>query len=60
MIGQLTPDVIEQKDALVQAALMGSVNRIGKIDLLARVPNSDDCSSCALSTACTSSIPGAK
>jgi hypothetical protein len=42
VIGQLTPDVIERDGSLLDVALMDSVNRVGKIDLLARVPNSDE------------------
>ena len=42
VIGQLTPDVIEQKELLLDVTLMDSANRVGPIDLLARVPNSDE------------------
>ncbi|MPZ16293.1 MAG: hypothetical protein GEV06_00045 [Luteitalea sp.] len=42
VIGQLTPDVIEKEHMLLEVQPMRSVNELGKIDLLARVPNSDD------------------
>lgn len=42
VIGQLTPDVIEQEEVLLEVEPMPTVNALGKIDLLARIPNSDD------------------
>ena len=41
-IGKLTPDVFEgEKTTILDAEAMESVNKLGKIDLLAQVPNSD-------------------
>lgn len=42
VIAQLTPDLIEREGSLLDVTSMPSLNRIGKIDLLARVPNSDE------------------
>lgn len=41
-IGQLTPDVIEREDILLDMEAMDQVGKLGKIDSLARVPNSDE------------------
>ena len=42
VIGKLTPDIIERENILLDAEPMEPVNKLGKIDTLARVPNSDD------------------
>ncbi|MEJ2052186.1 MAG: hypothetical protein P8Y60_20530, partial [Calditrichota bacterium] len=42
VIGQLTPDVIEKPDVLLDVELMEDVNKLGKIELLEPVPNSED------------------
>jgi hypothetical protein len=42
VIGQLTPDVIERGDTVLATEPMESVNTLGRIDSLARVPNSDE------------------
>ncbi len=41
--GHLTPDLLDKKDLLLDVELFEEANRIGKIDLLEPVPNSDDC-----------------
>lgn len=41
VIGKLTPDVIERDEYAIEVELYDSVNRLGKVDSLARVPNSD-------------------
>jgi hypothetical protein len=40
--GQLTPDVVEKQDILLDVKPLESVNKLGKIDLLETVPNTDD------------------
>jgi hypothetical protein len=42
VIGQLTPDVIERENVMLDVEPMESVNKLGKIDALARLPNSDE------------------
>lgn len=42
VIGQLTPDVIERENVVLDVEPMESVNKLGKIDALARLPNSDE------------------
>ena len=42
VIGKLTPDVIERDNVILDVEPMESVNKLGKIDALARVPNSDE------------------
>jgi hypothetical protein len=42
VIGQLTPDVIERENVLLDVEPMETVNKLGKIDALARLPNSDE------------------
>lgn len=42
VIGKLTPDVIERDNVLLDMEPMESVNTLGRIDSLARVPNSDE------------------
>ena len=42
VIGQLTPDVIERENVLLDVEPMENVNKLGKIDALARLPNSDE------------------
>lgn len=42
VIGQLTPDVIEKQNIVLEVELMDEVNTIGKVDLLEPVPNSED------------------
>lgn len=42
MIGQLTPDVIEHENLLLDVEPAENVNKLGKIDVLARLPNSDE------------------
>jgi len=42
VIGKLTPDVIDRGDLLLEVEPMDAVNALGKIDLLARAPNSDE------------------
>src|SRR6267378_1671621 len=41
LIGKLTPDVIERENVVLDMDAMENVNTLGKIDSLARVPNSD-------------------
>lgn len=38
---QLTPDVFEKKDYKLEVTLMNDLNRIGRIDMLSPVPNSE-------------------
>lgn len=42
LIGKLTPDVIERENVVLDVEPMESVNTLGKIDSLARLPNSDE------------------
>jgi hypothetical protein len=42
VIGKLTPDVIERDNVILDVEPLESVNKLGKIDALARVPNSDE------------------
>jgi len=42
VIGQLTPDVIEKTDTLLEVELMEELNKLGKIELLEPVPNSEE------------------
>jgi hypothetical protein len=42
VIGQLTPDVIERENVLLDVEPIENVNKLGKIDVLARLPNSDE------------------
>ena len=42
VIGQLTPDVLEQENVNIKVNRMEEVNKLGKVDLLEPVPNSDD------------------
>src|SRR5262249_33559770 len=42
VIGQLTPDVIERENVLLDVEPVENVNKLGKIDVLARLPNSDE------------------
>jgi hypothetical protein len=42
VMGKLTPDVIERDSTVLETESMESVNKLGKIDSLARVPNSDE------------------
>ncbi|MEJ2049094.1 MAG: hypothetical protein P8Y60_04485 [Calditrichota bacterium] len=39
---QLTPDVVEKQDVLLEVNPLETVNKLGKIDLLETVPNTDD------------------
>jgi len=41
VIGKLTPHVIEQDEYTLVVELYESINKLGKVDSLARVPNSD-------------------
>jgi hypothetical protein len=41
VIGKLPPDVIEQDEYTLEVELYESINKLGKVDSLARVPNSD-------------------
>jgi hypothetical protein len=41
VMGQLTPDILEKKDATMDVAPMENINKLGKIDLLVAVPNSE-------------------
>ena len=41
VIGKLTPDLVEREKVVLGVEAMESVNKLGKIDVLARVPNSD-------------------
>jgi hypothetical protein len=41
VMGKLTPDVLEEDRPLLEVETVDAVNRLGKIDLLAPVPNSD-------------------
>jgi hypothetical protein len=41
VIGKLTPDLIERENVVLDVEPMEGVNKLGKIDSLARVPNSD-------------------
>jgi hypothetical protein len=41
-IGQLTPDVIERENVVLDLEPMESINKLGITDSLARVPNSDE------------------
>ena len=41
VIGKLTPDVIGGENRILDVEPMETINRLGKIDLLAQVPNSD-------------------
>ncbi|RMG68258.1 MAG: hypothetical protein D6715_02725 [Calditrichaeota bacterium] len=43
VIGHLTPEIIEQKERLLEVSLMPEVNELGKVDLLETMPNSEDC-----------------
>ncbi|MFQ6119691.1 MAG: hypothetical protein ACE5KE_07375 [Methanosarcinales archaeon] len=40
--GQLTPDVLEKENVLLEVNLIENVNKLGKIDSLVPVPNSED------------------
>lgn len=40
--GQLIPDVVEKQDFMLDVQLLDNVNKLGKIDLLETVPNTDD------------------
>jgi hypothetical protein len=42
VIGKLTPDVIERENVMLDMEPMENVNNLGKIDALARLPNSDE------------------
>lgn len=42
VIGQLTPDIVEVKDTLLEVEPMEEVNKLGKPDHLETVPNSED------------------
>lgn len=42
VIGKLTPDVIERENVVLDLEPMENVSKLGKIDALARVPNSDE------------------
>lgn len=42
VIGQLTPDVIENSDMRLEVERMEEVNRLGDVDLIEPVPNSED------------------
>lgn len=42
VIGKLTPDVIERENVVLDLEPMESVGKLGKVDALARVPNSDE------------------
>jgi hypothetical protein len=42
VIGKLTPDVIERENVVLDLESIESVDKLGKIDSLARVPNSDE------------------
>ncbi len=41
VMGQLTPDLLEKKDAMLDVSPMEDLNNLGKIDLLVAVPNSE-------------------
>ena len=41
VMGQLTPDILGKKEAMLDVALMEGVNTLGKIALLVAVPNSE-------------------
>ncbi len=41
VMGQLSPDILEKKDAMLDVDQLDSLNHIGKIDLLVAVPNSE-------------------
>jgi hypothetical protein len=41
VMGKLTPDVLESEKTILDVDAVESVNRLGKIDILAHVPNSD-------------------
>jgi hypothetical protein len=42
VIGKLTPDVIERDNVTLDVEPMENANKLGRIDALARVPNSDE------------------
>jgi len=42
VIGQITPDIIEKKDLLLDVSYMEEVNKIGKVDLLEPLPNTEN------------------
>lgn len=42
VIAQLTPDVVEKENVLLEMSLVGPVNKLGKVDLLEPVPNTED------------------
>lgn len=42
VVGKLTPEVLEREDVLLDMQPIEAVNKLGRIDSLARVPNSDE------------------
>jgi len=40
--GHLTPTLLEKDDVTIEVQLMDEINKLGKIDLLSKVPNSED------------------
>jgi hypothetical protein len=42
VMGKLTPDLIERDTTVLETYPMDSINKLGKVDSLARVPNSDE------------------
>ncbi|MFQ5708480.1 MAG: hypothetical protein ACE5HO_13565 [bacterium] len=42
VLGQLTPDVLERANVVLEVDLMTTINKLGKVDSLVPIPNSED------------------